>query len=524
MAASQAKKIGIASLIMMGSVFLSRVIGLFREMVISHIGGASWAVDAYQIAFVIPEILNHVLASGFLSITFIPIFSKYLSEGNESEGWRVFSIIMTLFSLTLVLLICILMAGARDLVLIVAPQVKNPAVIEGAVRMTRIILPAQLFFFMGGLFMAVQFAKGRFLFPAVAPLVYNLGIIVGGYFLSPFIGMEGFSWGMIGGAFVGNFLIQYMGAKKAGMRFKPIVAIHHPELLTYMKLTLPLMIGLSVTFSTEFLMKFFGSSLAEGSIAKLNYAYRVMLMLAGFFGQAVGAATYPFLSRLASAGQHEEMAGLLANTLKAISVVIPFSVLFMVLRTELIQTLFQHGKFDAADTQATASALFFLLIGAVAFTAQSVVSRGFYALQNTLYPTLVNTLAMIGCLPLFYLGTRFMGINGLALAASMAAILQTLILYILWTRKHPGKTKSSLAGFYLKVILVSAGIGALLECFNRYVLRACAPPTLWGNLMVSLATGMIFLVMLMGAAYLFKLDEVREAVERVLKKMRLLPR
>ena len=201
MTRSLSKKVGIASLIMMASVFLSRVVGLFREMVIAHIGGAGAAVDAYQVAFVIPDILNHVVASGFMSVTFIPIFSRYLADNREDDGWMVFSIILNCFGCFLVALIIVAVALTPQLIALIAPGLKNPDTIANAVRMTRIILPAQLFFFVGGLLMAVQFSKEKFFIPALAPLLYNLGIIAGGRHIGSLdwngrICLGSFDWGI----------------------------------------------------------------------------------------------------------------------------------------------------------------------------------------------------------------------------------------------------------------------------------------------------------------------------------------
>ena len=207
---------------MMASIFLSRVMGLVREMVIAGVAGADTAVDAYRVAFVVPEILNHILASGFLSVTFIPIFSRYLAEKCDDEGWRVFSLILTVFGAFLLVLILVAEIFAPSLIGLLAPGRTDPVFLAMAVRMTRIILPAQFFFFAGGLLMAVQFAREQFFIPALAPLVYNLGIILGGVLLAAFCGMEGFAWGVLGGSLVGNFAIQIWGARRIGMRFAPV--------------------------------------------------------------------------------------------------------------------------------------------------------------------------------------------------------------------------------------------------------------------------------------------------------------
>ena len=156
------KKVGIASLIMMSSVLLSRFMGLLREITIAYAGGVKSQVDAYQLAFLLPELLNHAVATGFLSVVFIPIFSQYLAKGQEEEGWRVFSQIFTSFGSILLVLIVTACLWTDFLVGLVAPGLHDPETKALVVRMTRIVVPAQFFFFAGGLLMAVQFSKEHF--------------------------------------------------------------------------------------------------------------------------------------------------------------------------------------------------------------------------------------------------------------------------------------------------------------------------------------------------------------------------
>ena len=170
------KKVGIAAAIMMGSIFLSRFLGFFRLMVIAYVGGRSADVDAYQVAFVIPEILNHMVASGFLSITFIAIFSRYLAQNRDAEGWEVFSIISGGFGCLLLIFIGCTVFFTPELVAIIARGRPDTVFRENIITMTRIIIPAQFFFFAGGLLMAVQFAKERFFIPALAST--TLGLII----------------------------------------------------------------------------------------------------------------------------------------------------------------------------------------------------------------------------------------------------------------------------------------------------------------------------------------------------------
>ena len=514
------KQVGIASVIMMASVFASRIIGLAREMAIAFSGGAGGEVDAYQIAFIIPEILNHIVASGFLSITFIPIFSAYLAKNEEARGWRIFSIIFNTFGLFLAVITVITLWFTPELVDLLAPGFNDPVLFSQAVKMTRIIIPAQLFFFSGGLFMAVQFSKKRFFIPALAPLIYNLGIIIGGIALGPFLGMEGFAWGVLGGAFAGNFLLQYYGAKKIGMKFNFILGINHPEFRHYLFLTLPLMVGLTMTFSTEILLKYFGSYLAQGSIAALNYGLRIMFILVGLFGQAVGVASYPFMAKLAAQKKLHELNSLLNTTLKFLLLVIPVSVLFMVLRQEIVLILFQRGQFGSEATRTTSEILPFLLAGTFAFAAQTVVVRGYYAIQNTWFPAFLSTLAVGLTLPLFYILMKLMDVRGVALALSIAATAQTLLLFELWNRKSRNMGKKSVYHFLFTMVLMSLGTGFLLLKFTDILKTVINPLTTLGALCVCIITGLFFILIFQGAGMIFKIQEINQFNQKVIRKLR----
>lgn len=523
------KKLGFASFIMMASVFSSRIIGLVREMTIAFAGGAGGDVDAYQIAFIIPEILNHVVASGFLSVTFIPIFASYLANGNEDEGWRVFSIIFTTFGMLLLVFIAVAFYFSPELVRLFAPGFKDPRLFNSAVRMTRIIMPAQFFFFAGGMFMAVQFAKERFFIPALAPLLYNLGIIAGGLILSSKsgrllfgvnFGIEGFAWGVVAGAFAGNCALQYIGAKKAGMKFYPIIDLKHPEFLKYILLTIPLMAGFSMTFSTEIFLKYFGSFLSDGSIAALNYALRIMFILVGIFGQAVGVASYPFMAKLASLGKIDELNDLLNSTLKYLLLVIPISTLFMVLRHEIVFLLFQRGRFDPDATRITSEVLPFIMAGTFAFAAQTVVVRGYYAIQNTWFPALFGTIAVFASLPLFYIFMKWLGTPGVGLGLSISAFMNSGLLFILWNKKSGNRAAGTVYLFLIKMVLLSSGVGLLLWKITALLQNFFNNSTIFGALAISTITGVIFTVIFIASGMLFKIEEISSFMAKLARKLK----
>jgi putative peptidoglycan lipid II flippase len=513
------KKVGIASIIMMASVLLSNLIGLIREMVIAFVRGAGQEVDVYQLSFLIPEILNHILASGFLSITFIPIFSRYLSEDNENQGWHVFSIILTNFGILLVFFICIVEVFTADIISMLTPGYDDPELKTIVTRMTRIILPAQFFFFTSGLFMAVQYAKEKFAIPALSPIIYNLGIILGGILLGSRFGMLGFSWGVLAGA-VCNFIIQYVGAKRVGMKFQFSFELRHPDLKKYIVLTLPLMIGLTMTFSREFFFRIFGSYLPPGGISGINYALKIMLIPVALFGQAIGTAVYPFLARLVAENNLEEMNDLLNSTLRYLALVIPVSVLLMVLKNEVVSIIYQRGQFDAAATALTADILIYLLVGAFALASYTIVPRAFYATQNTIFPAVYGSIAVLLSIPFYYFGLRFFGAKGIAVAISLSAILQVIVLYMLWNKRSNNTASRQVYFFYAKMIILSALMGPLLVWFKTNILKGIDTMTFSGSMLVSVLTGTALMAGIAVLAYVVTINVITYVAGQFVNKLK----
>jgi putative peptidoglycan lipid II flippase len=520
MSRSDYRKIGIAALIMMSSIFLSRVLGVLRESVLAAFCGAGTAVDAYKTAFIVPEILNHITAGGFFSITFIPIFSRYIANRDEPGAFRILSVILTTFGSLMAVLIVAAMVMAPELVALLAPGRPDPLFQSMAVRMTRILLPAQLFFYIGGIFMAVQFAREKFALPALAPLIYNLGIIAGGLALTVHIGVEGFAWGALIGAAIGHLGVQLIGARRIGLRFRPTFDWRHPDLRRYVVLTLPLMFGLTMTFSTEVFSKFFGSFLPSGSITHIDFAWRIILMLVGFFGQAVGVAAYPFLARLASEQRIDEMNRLFNATLRYLALVIPISCLVLVLRHEIVRVLFERWEFSAGDTRATALALSGMVLGAVAFSAQSVVNRGFYATQNTLLPAVYGSIAVILSLPLYWIGLKTLGVLGVGLAISCSALMQVIVLFAIWNRRSGNTESHRVYRFYGKSVLLSLPVTGVLLVTQQLLLQWIPVTSLPGNLSLILIQSAIFLLLMAGATRLFNIEEARLVWQGITKRFK----
>jgi putative peptidoglycan lipid II flippase len=512
---SVTRRIAQSAGIVMASVLASRILGFLREWTVAHQIGSNAITDSYYAAFTLPDFLNYLVAGGALSLTFIPVFAHYMAEKREEEGWKVFSTIITFMGLVLVALVVVAEILAPQLVDVIAPGF-GPDEKARVVFLTRLMLPAQLCFYLGAILSAVQYAKGQFLVPSLAPVIYNLGIILGGVLLSSRIGITGFSVGVLAGALVGNFLLQIYGASRAGLRFAPNLDLRHPGFRHFVKLTIPIMLALSLVFTDDWIIRWFGSYLQAASITWLSYAKTLMRVPLGVVGQAIGVASFPFLAQLYSEGKFEELNRTLNATLKGvILLLVPISALTIAESTPLVYFVFSHTRLRGPDLQATASTLVFFSLGMFAWGVQGILARGFYAAHDTLTPAVTGTVLTFLNLPLYWLLVRHFQHLGLALASSCGIVAYAVVLFVLLIRRTRNREAVSLLTFFLKVS--AAGGLAGLACYQVVLwleTRVAWQATRGALLVLVLASAVGFLL----TVALAKLFRVRE-VDPYLKKL-----
>ena len=416
---SVGKRMGVAALILSGSIFLSRILGFLREAVIAYTHGAGTTTDAYYAAFQLPDLMNYFLAGGTLSITFIPLFSSYIARGDEEGAWKLFSNIATTMGAALVIITALGWLLAPWFIPIYFSGFDDPAQIDLTVTMTRIIIPAQLGFYFGGLIQGALFVRETFWPSAVAPLVYNLCIIVGGLLLDPFIGIKGFSVGVVAGAILGPFLIPLWAIRKElkyRFRFRPT----DKDFKQFVALTIPLMIGVSLVTVDEWFLRYFGAQQEEGAITWLTYGRKMMLVIFAVIGQAAGQAALPFLSRLYHEGKEKKMGRTLAQSLQRVSFLSMIGTAGLLASAfPLIYFIFQRGAFTASDAHMTAVLLCLFALGLAAWNLQTLAVRGFYARKDTLTPMIIGTVTVALSLPIYILFNDWFGTPGLAAATSV---------------------------------------------------------------------------------------------------------
>ncbi len=247
----------------------------------------------------------------------------------------------------------------------------------------------------------------------------------------------------------------------------------------------------------------------------LNFSLRVMLILVGLFGQAVGTASFPTMARLAAENNLPELNRLLNRTLRYLALLIPVAAMLMVLSREVVRILFQRGRFDPSATTLTAEVLVWFLAGAFAFAAYTVVVRGYYATRNTLVPALFGTGAVLASLPVYFLGLSLMGTSGIAAAVSLSGILQVAVLYHLWSRRSGNAGQAGVYGFYLKMGLLGVGMAAVLAAFRELLLTVLDAGSLTGSLAVSALVGVAFAGLMLLSGYGLKIPEITDLTDRL---------
>ena len=508
------RRIAAATGIVMASVLLSRILGFFRDWTVAHQVGANAATSAYYTAFTLPDFLNYLIAGGSLSITFIPVFAKYVAEQREDEGWRVFSTVVTVMGFVLVTLVILGEIFAAHIVKYIAPGFA-PAEFQQTVFLTRLMLPAQICFYEGSILSAVQYAKNRFIIPSLAPILYNIGIILGGVLLSSRIGITGFAVGVLGGAICGNFLLQIYGAWRAGAIFRPNFNVRHPGFWMFLKLSVPIMLALSLSFVDDWIIRWFGSYLQPASITWLADGKTLMRVPLGLVGQAIGVASFPILAQLYSEKKFDDMNRILNSTFRAlIFLLLPISALTVAQSLPLVHLAFSATRLRSTDLSAIASTLAFFSLGMFAWGAQNILARGFYATRDTITPAVVGTLTTLLSLPVYWLLVRRMDYVGLALASTIGIVAYTILLFVLLGRRTKNPEEGSVVIFFLKVAAASCiaayACHRLTGTLEKFIPWQHIP----GALLLLTVVTSVGIVLLVALLKLFRVPEVTEYLRR----------
>ncbi|MCE5321835.1 murein biosynthesis integral membrane protein MurJ [bacterium] len=454
--------------LMLVAVLLSRFLGLIRDMIIAHQFGQTGVTSAYTSAFNLPDLLYFFLSSGALSAAFIPVFTERFTNGKQKEAWEVYSIIACFMGIVMGGAVILFWIFAKPLVCVLAVPgfVKHhPELIPLTTLLTRIILPCQLFFFLGGLMMASLQSRQEFRATAAGPVIYNVGIIFGALVLSHWFNIAGVAIGTLIGAFAGNIVYTYYWMRKLGFEFHPSLNLRHPGVIKVAQLALPVVFGLGLPQIDVIVNRWFASFVSASAPSALYNANRLMQVPLGIFAQAAGTAILPLLATYAAKHAYDDMRSGIAYGLRAIMVESIPSMMFMVIMADpLVRTVYMSGKFGPESVNTAAVPLIFYSLGIFAWAGQAIVARGFFALQDTITPVVTGTIATIIFIPINYILMRHMGTGGIALATTIAVSLHFFALVWFLRKKLHGIEGGSVLKTVGRIIIAAALMGVV--CFG----------------------------------------------------------
>ncbi len=433
------------------AVLLSRIVGLAREIVIrANLGITTVPAEAFEIASRFPETIFLIIAGGAIGSAFIPTFAAYFEQNDSQGGWRLFSNVINLLTVVVTAVSLLSILFAPQLVVWLADEkvANNPELLPLTVRLMRIMLISPIIFGASGVIMGALNARQHFLLPALAPIVYNVGIIAGGV-LWPGTQPEevafGFAVGTVVGA-AGHFLVQLPGLRQKEARYTAVLNLRDPGVRQVMRLMSPRVLGLSFSEINKILIIWLTNPMATGSLPALNTAFRLIIMPQGIIGQALGIAAFPTMAALAARQQWDEMRQIFADSLRILLFLgLPFSVLFALLATPLSSLLFSWGFAGDEGIDFVSFGLLFYALGLVPLLALEVVARTFYALSDTLTPVLAGgvQIVIMWLLSLWFSQAVFpqlgwLPLGGLALGFSLSNVIEVLLLLWLLRRKLGG--------------------------------------------------------------------------------------
>lgn len=462
------------------AVLLSRIVGLIREIVIrSNLGITTLPAEAYEIAVRFPETIFLIVAGGAIGSAFIPTFAAYFEQDDSVGAWRLFSNVINLVTVVVTAVSFLSILFAPQLVGWLAEEkiANNPALLPLTVQLMRVMLLSPIIFGASGVIMGALNARQHFLLPALAPTVYNVGIIAGGL-LWPSRSPEGIAMGFAVGTVVGalgHLLIQLPGLRQKEGQYTAVFSLSDPGVRQVLKLMSPRVLGLSFSEVNKFLIILLTDPMATGSLPALNTAFRLIIMPQGIIGQALGIAAFPTLSALAARGALKEMRQIFADSLRILLFLgLPFSVIFAILGQPIVSFLFERGVFSDESTLFVSWALLFYALGLVPLLALEVIARTFYAMSDTLTPVLAGgvQIVMMWLLSLWFSQILFpqqgwLELGGLALGFSLSNAIEVLVLLWLLRHKLGGiQGKSLLNGLWrmmLASLLMAGGMWLLQQ-------------------------------------------------------------
>jgi putative peptidoglycan lipid II flippase len=494
----------------------SRVLGMVREIVIAAQFGTGETYDAYIAAFRIPDLLFMLVMSGAFGSAFIPVFAGHLARNSPESAWRLANALLTWAVLIFVLLAQVILWLAGPLVTrVIAPEL-SPDAQELAINLTRLFLLSPLLLGLGAAGKGILESHDAFTLPAFAPILYNMGIILGAIALTPLIGVYGLAAGVIAGAFA-HAGIQFVQIIRLGFRPRPSLARDVDGLGEVVRLMAPRVASQAASQMNLIVMTNFASRLGDGRISALHYAQSLVLLPHGVLALSVSTVIFPLMARQFAMSQLDDLMQTLRRAIGVLVFLsIPAAIGLFIFRYSIVQVVFEYGSFTSESTELVASALGFFAIGLVARVVAEPVTRAFYAMHDTRTPLVIALSTIAVNVGLSWVLSGWMGHTGLALSLSITYVIRMMaLLGVLFARTGglridgmPSLFRMMIAGapFVVVAHLLADPVAGITEPDNHSRI-----PSYLGFLA---AIG-VSLVVYLGASYLLRIPEFEQVRQRL---------
>jgi putative peptidoglycan lipid II flippase len=491
---------------------LSKILGFGREVFLSYVYGASAITDAYLISQTIPAVIFDFVSAG-IATGFIPLYSRILTEQGQLEANKYTNNLSNALLLLASIIVAIVLFFTQPIVKLFASGFSGET-LELAIRFTRISVFGVYFTALLNIFAGYLRIHDNYTVPALAGFPMNL-LIIASLFISTKTNIYVIAIGSVLGT-ASQLLLLIPFLRKTGYSYQPVLNLKDEYIKTMVIIALPVIAGQSVNQINILVDRTLASGIAVGGISALNYASRLNGFVQGLFVASISSVLYPMISKMAA---EDNMDGLKASISEAISVInllaIPATIGAMIFSKEIVTLLFGRGAFTPEAIDMTANALFYYSIGMIAFGLREILSRAFYALQDTKTPMINATIAVVINIILNIVLSKYLGIGGLALATSIAAIVGTLLLFITLRRKIGGFGLKEITKSFIKISIASILMGFIaLGSFNFFSQNTRE------NLALILAIGIGALAYAI-LIYFMRITEVDRSIEVMKRKVKV---
>jgi putative peptidoglycan lipid II flippase len=505
----------------------SRVLGLAREAVLAHQFGASAAMDAYNVAFRIPNLLRDLFAEGAMSAAFVPTFTKQLTVGGKETAWRLGNLVINALIVVTGVLVLLGMLFTEPIIAAFTADrfTRDPAQVALTVQLARVMLPALTCIAVAAALMGMLNSLHHYFIPALSPAMFNVVTIICAVALVPL--MPAFGLAPIMAIAIGTLLggiaqlaLQWPTLRREGFAYRPILDWRDAGLRRVLALMGPGTAGLAATQVNVFVNTLLATGAGESAVSWLNYAFRLMYLPIGLFGVSVATATLPTVARQHTGEDRQAVRDTVASALSLMLMLnLPATVGLVVLASPIVRVIYERGRFTAADTAATALALQLYAIGLLAYSVVRIVSPVFYALGRNRAPVVVSMIAVLVNAVLNIALVRVVGYAGLALGTSIAALVNATTLLVLLHRHLGGLNEARLFGSLVRIAGAAAAMGAAAFVTDRYAVSYLPGGALLLQALRLAASIGVSLVVLGGAAWILRIQEFREAIALVRRRI-----